>query len=145
MSKQFIKEFEVKWADVDANRHMRHTAYNDYAAHMRVKILESVNLSMSRLEKQRLGPILFREETIFHREVGMEGNITMNASLLKARKDGSRWTFVHEMFRADGIKAATIIVDGAWIDLDKRKLGIPTEEVKEMFLSIPHDEKFEWV
>lgn len=145
MSKQFIKEFEVKWADVDANRHMRHTAFNDYAAHMRVKILESVNLSMSRLEKLRMGPILFREETLFHREVGMEGSITMNVSLLKAREDGSRWTFIHEMFRADGIKAATIIVDGAWIDLDKRKLAAPPEEIARLFLGIPRSENFEWV
>lgn len=145
MSKQFLKEFEVKWADVDANRHMRHTAYNDYAVHMRVKVLESVNLSMSRLEAWGIGPILFREEVLFHREVGMEGNITMNVSLIKARKDGSRWSFNHEMFRADGIKAATITVDGAWLDLKKRKLAIPPAEMGKLFLNMPVHENFKWV
>lgn len=142
---ELVKEFEVKWADLDPNRHMRHTAYNDYAAHMRVKILEDAGLTMSKLEEMRLGPILFREETIFHREVGMEGNIKITAAVLKAREDGSRWSFIHEMFRSDGIKAATIIVDGAWIDLDKRKLGIPSKEVADQFLSMPRSEKFEWV
>ena len=28
----YTLEFNTKWADFDANRHMRHTAYNDYAA-----------------------------------------------------------------------------------------------------------------
>lgn len=36
MSKEFYKEFQVIWADMDPNRHMRHTAYNDYAAQLRV-------------------------------------------------------------------------------------------------------------
>lgn len=40
MEQPLTKEFEVKWADLDPNRHMRHSAYNDYAAHMRVKFLE---------------------------------------------------------------------------------------------------------
>lgn len=145
MKSEFIKEFEVRWADIDANRHMRHTAYNDYAAHLRVKVLESVDLSMKRLEEFRMGPILFREETIFHREVGMEGKFTMTASLLKARKDGSRWSFVHEMFRADGIKAATIIVDGAFIDLDKRKLAVPPAQASDAFLAMPRAKNFEWI
>ena len=145
MSQPLTKEFEVKWADLDPNRHMRHTAYNDYAAHMRVKILEEVGLTMSKLEELRLGPILFREETLFHREVGMEGNITMTAAVLKAREDGSRWSFIHEMYRADGVKAATIIAEGAWIDLDKRKLGVPSKELTEAFLNMPRAENFEWI
>ena len=139
------KEFEVKWADLDPNRHVRHTAYNDYAANMRIKILEEAGITMSVLEKLRLGPILFREETLFHREVGMEGNIKMTVAILKAREDGSRWSFIHQMFRSDGIKAATIIVDGAWIDLDKRKLGVPTAEIRDMFLNMPRAVNFEWV
>jgi len=143
--KIFEKQFEVKWSDLDPNRHMRHTAYNDYAAHMRVKILEEVGLTMSKLEELAIGPILFREETLFHREVGMKDNITITASLIKARKDGSRWSFYHEMFRADGIKAATIIVDGAWLDLKKRKLAIPPSGMAELFLNMPKAENFEWI
>ena len=29
--KLFTRSFEVRWADLDANRHLRHTAYLDYA------------------------------------------------------------------------------------------------------------------
>ncbi len=143
MDKPLTKEFEVKWADLDPNRHMRHSAYNDYAAHMRLKILESAGLSVKLMEELALGPILFREETKFYREVGMQGNITMTAALLKARKDGSRWSFIHEMYREDGIKAATIVVDGAWLDLKLRKLAIPSKEILDSFMSMPKAENFE--
>jgi acyl-CoA thioester hydrolase len=143
MEKPLTKEFEVKWADLDPNRHMRHSAYNDYAAHMRVKFFEEAGLTISKMEELRMGPILFREETKFYSEVGMQGNITMTAALLKARDDGSRWSFIHEMYRADGIHAATVIVDGAWLDLDKRKLYTPPSEIGELFLSMPKTEGFE--
>lgn len=139
------KRFEIKWADLDPNRHMRHTAYNDYAVHTRVKIMEEAGITMSRMEELRIGPILFREETKFYREVGMQDTITVTCQLLKAREDGSRWSFVHEVFRADGVKAAEIIVDGAWIDLDKRKLAVPSSDITEVFLAMPRAEEFEFV
>jgi acyl-CoA thioester hydrolase len=145
MDKPLTKEFEVKWADLDPNRHMRHSAYNDYAAHMRLKILESIGLTVKIMEDLSMGPILFREETKFYREVGMQGNITMTAALLKSRKDGSRWSFIHEMYREDGVKAATIVVDGAWIDMKLRKLAIPPKKVLDSFLSMPKAENFELV
>ncbi|MTI38490.1 thioesterase family protein [Fulvivirga lutimaris] len=142
MEQPLTKEFEVKWADLDPNRHMRHSAYNDYAAHMRVKILEEAGLTMAKMESLKMGPILFREETKFYREVGMEGSITITAALSKSRSDGSRWSFVHEMYRQDGIKAATIEVDGAWLDIEKRKLAIPPKEIADLFLSMPKTENF---
>ena len=142
---KLTKEFEIKWADLDPNRHMRHSAYNDYAAHMRVKILEEAGLDMQTMEELRIGPILFREETKFLREVGMQDTITVTCQLLKAREDGSRWSFVHEVIRADGVKAAEVIVDGAWIDLDKRKLAVPSKEITEVFLAMPRAEAFEFV
>jgi acyl-CoA thioester hydrolase len=145
MDKPLTKEFEVKWADLDPNRHMRHSAYNDYAAHMRLKILESIGLTVKIMEDLSMGPILFREETKFYREVGMQGNITMTAALLKSRKDGSRWSFIHEMYREDGVKAATIVVDGAWIDMKLRKLTIPPKKVLDSFLGMPKAENFELV
>ena len=143
MNEPLKKEFEVMWSDLDPNRHMRHSAYNDYAAHMRLKILEDAGLTIKVLEDLKMGPILFKEETTFYREVGMQGNITMTAALLKARSDGSRWSFIHDMYRPDGIKAATVIVHGAWLDLQKRKLAVPPAEIAQHFLDMPKAENFE--
>ena len=143
--KTFEKQFEVKWSDVDANRHLRHSAYYDYGAHMRVKILDEIGMSTQKMMELNMGPILFREEAVFLREVGMQDTITLNCKLIKAREDGSRWSFVHEVYRQDGVKSAVITVDGAWMDIIKRKLTTPPEEVVDAFLKIERTDDFSWV
>jgi acyl-CoA thioester hydrolase len=53
--------FKTRWADFDPNNHMRHTAYNDYAAETRVRFFNDNDLSLSALNKQDIGPVLFSE------------------------------------------------------------------------------------
>ena len=53
--------FDVRWADIDANSHMRHSAYYDYAAHLRVQLLKSIGMDIMTLSKLGIGPVLFRE------------------------------------------------------------------------------------
>ncbi len=139
---EFSFSFEVRWADIDANRHMRHSAYNDYAAHLRVKLLKAIDLDLARLAELNLGPVLFREETIFYRELNMGETICVDVKLQKTRPDGSRWTFVHEFKKQDDKIAARITVDGAWIDLTKRKLTTLPEQYRQNIFTIPHSDDF---
>ena len=135
-------EGKVIWSMVDANMHLRHSAYADFAAQARLEILHSTGFNADLLEKLHVGPILFREELIYMREVRPNDTIRITCALTKARKDGSRWSFKQEMFRSDGIQAAQINVDGAWIDTIKRKLvGLP-EEWATKFLDIPKSPDF---
>lgn len=138
----FSRTFEVRWADLDPNRHLRHSAYNDYAAQVRLLVLEQIGLSLDTFARYNFGPVLFREETRFLKEVGMRESITVNAQLLKARKNGSRWSVFHEFYKSNGDKAATLTVDGAWMDLQKRKLTALPEEFIEPFLNLPRADAF---
>jgi len=60
---KFEVKFNTKWSDFDPNRHMRHTAYNDYAAEVRVRFFQEHGLSINEFAKLNIGPILFKEET----------------------------------------------------------------------------------
>lgn len=140
--KEFSLVFEVRWADMDVNRHMRHSAYNDYAAHLRVKLLKEINLDLATMAELSLGPVLFREETVFFREMSLSEIICVDIKLKKARRDGSRWTFVHVFHKENGKDAAHITVDGAWMDLQKRKLTALPEQFQQALLDIPHTEGF---
>lgn len=141
----YSKTYEVKWADIDPNRHMRHSVYNDYAAQTRVSIFSDYGLSMNKIARLGYGPILFREETKFLREIILLENITVTCKLTAMRRNGSRWSFSHEIFKEDGIRAAEIFVDGAWLDLHIRKLGVPTADLLEVMNQLPKAEKFEWI
>jgi len=141
----FSLSIDVRWADVDANRHVRHSAYPDYAAHMRIRLLQAIDMDIETLAKHSLGPVLFREETIFHREAGLNETLSVNAKLQKVRQDGSRWTFVQEVFRADGKLSAVVTVDGDWIDLKKRKLCALPDQFLSSFVDIPRTEDFAFI
>lgn len=135
-------EGKVMWSQVDANMHLRHSAYADFAAQARLQILETLGFNADLLEKLKIGPILFREELIYMREVRPSDTVRITCVLTKCRKDGSRWSFRQELYRGDGIQAALINVDGAWIDTEKRKLtGLP-EEWAAKFMHIPKSDDF---
>lgn len=132
---------------MDPNRHMRHSVYNDYAAQTRVGMFTDFDLSITEIGRLGFGPVLFREETKFLREINLLEIITVTCALTTMRRDGSRWGFLHEIFKegADGIKAAQIAVDGAWLNLNKRKLGTPTPELQEVMNRFPKTPNFEWI
>ncbi|MDB5137286.1 MAG: hypothetical protein JWP37_3889 [Mucilaginibacter sp.] len=127
-------EGQVLWSQIDANQHMRHSAYADFAAQARLTMLDGLGLKPAMLFEHKIGPVLFREELIYLREVGINEYIKVTCELTRSRPDGSRWSIRHELYRSDGIKAAIINVDGAWIDMEKRKLGKLPTEISKLFM-----------
>jgi acyl-CoA thioester hydrolase len=143
--KEFKKQFQSIWANLDPNGHMRHTAYNDYAAQLRLSFFDEMGFPFNKLMEMYIGPVLFREETRFLREIRMGEKIEVGIQLLKARPDGSKWSFVHNIYKIDGTISAIIEVDGAWLDLQKRKIIVPPSEITEMLTKMPRAENFEWL
>lgn len=126
-------EGQVIWAQIDANRHLRHSAYADFCAQARSNMLQLKGFSLDRFAEAQIGPILFREELIYHREILLDEVIRVTVELSKYNKSNSRFSFRHEIYRSDGTKCATVNVDGAWMDLNLRKLTtLPSEWQKAM-------------
>lgn len=140
----FTLPIQIRWADVDQNRHLRHSVYYDYGAMARMHILYSHGLTTSKLEELKFGPILFREEAIFKREIKLEDNVVISVELLKSTEDYARWSLRHHFVKADGTLAAILNLDGAWLDLEKRKLATPNTFVQEVFAKFPKSPEFEW-
>lgn len=141
----FIKTFHVRWADLDPNGHMRHSVYNDYAAHVRVCMFEEFGFSIDRLVKIGIGPVLFREETRFLKELRMNEPFTMDCSILAMRRNGKIWTIQHIAKNEKGENACIITVDGAWLDLKERKIVPPPDELHTVIDTLPRADKFEWL
>ncbi len=135
-------EGQVLWSHIDANKHMRHSAYADLAAQARLNMLESLGLKLSTLFDHNIGPVLFREELFYLREISINDSIKVSCELTRSRRDGSRWSIRHEIFRSDGIKAAIINADGAWIDSIKRKLTVLPEELNNLFMLLPRSSDY---
>ncbi|MCP4204821.1 MAG: acyl-CoA thioesterase [bacterium] len=59
---RFAQTFHVRWADLDPNRHMRNTAYLDYATEVRFAYLAENGFPQARFAEDNFGPVIFREE-----------------------------------------------------------------------------------
>lgn len=142
----FSKPVNVRWADLDPNFHLRHSVYYDLGSQQRIEVLEQFGLTLKLMQEQHFGPILFREECVFRREIRLHDKVTITAKLAKMRQDCSRWTIQHQFLNEENNVLATLTLDGAWMDTKLRKLANPTPPiVVEVFNSFPKTEDFEWI
>ena len=140
----YLQPLDIRWADLDPNLHLRHSVYYDYGAFCRISFLNSQGLTPGFMMEHNIGPILFREESIFRKEVRLGDKLQIDLRLAGASPSFSRWTIKHNIIKNDNIVAAVITVDGAWIDIKRRKLATPPEEVFSTFNEMPRTEDFSW-
>ena len=139
----FTVNFKTKWADFDANLHMRHTAYNDYCAEARMRYFNKFGITVQSFAKDKVGPILFEENTRFLKEIHIGEDISVNLKMSGYSKNGERWKVHQEVFNTEGKLSAIITVYGAWIDLAKRKLTVPPAKIKTVFEDAEKTNDFE--
>lgn len=140
--KNIYFEGKVLWSQIDSNNHLRHSAYADFGAQARLELLKSLGFDADALEKLKIGPILFREELIYLREIRPNDTVSVTCEMTHCRRDGSRWTFTQAIYRSDGVQAATINTHGAWVDIEKRKLVPLPSDWAEKFMLIPQTADF---
>jgi acyl-CoA thioester hydrolase len=142
---KFIKQIQLRWSDLDPNFHLRHSVYYDWGAFSRIEFLNELHLTPRLMQKLHFGPIIFREECIFKKEIHFGDSITIDLKLIKARKNYSRWSIQHIIQKNDEETSAILTVDGAWINTIERKLTVPPTEAERVFSQMPVDENFLWV
>lgn len=139
----FECRFEVRWADLDGNRHVRNTAFSEYATHTRFRLLASHGFDQARLESLRFGPVMMREEVRYRREVLFGDALVVNVRCAGLSPDSSQWRVHQEVLRSDGREAAVLTIQGGWIDLDSRKPIIPPAELASVLRTLPRTRDYE--
>lgn len=128
---------QIRWADLDPNFHVRHSVYYDWGATARTQLLIQAGLTPQVMAKLHFGPILFREECTFRREIHFGDDIEIDTVLVESRPDYSRWTMRHRIMRGEEV-CATLIIEGAWLDTKIRKLTAPPEVGAAALALLPH-------
>ena len=128
---------QVLWSQIDGNMHLRHSAYADFCAQARSNMLNTMGLSLDEFNKRKIGPILFREELNYLREIRLDEIISVSTVITKYNTLNSRFSFRHEIFKENEVRAAVIDVDGAWMNLVERKLTSIPEDWNELIEKIP--------
>jgi acyl-CoA thioester hydrolase len=141
----FSRLIQIRWSDLDPNFHLRHSVYYDWGAFCRVEFLNEYGLTAEVMQKLQFGPILFKEECVFRKEIKLGDEVKMNLQLIRSRKDFSRWSIQHQVTKNGGVVCAVLTVEGAWMNIVQRKLTSPPQQVHEVFSKMPVAENFEWI
>ena len=141
----FSTEVQVRWSDLDPNFHLRHSVYYDWGAFCRIAFLNQIGLNDKLMQQLQIGPILFREECMFRKEIRLNDKVFIDLKTVAAKKDFSRFTIRHDITKNEGTLSAILTVDIAWIDIQKRKLAVLPVEVQEMLKQSPQAENFQWL
>lgn len=136
---------QVRWSDVDANYHVRHSVYYDWGAMCRMDFLTKEGLSDTVFRQLEIGPILFREESKFRREIRLNDKVRIDLRLLQAKRDFSRWSIRHTIWKDENTEAAILTVDGAFLDIRTRKLTAPPSLAFAVFSAMPQSDEFQWI
>jgi acyl-CoA thioester hydrolase len=144
VQKKFSTRISLRWADIDANFHLRHSVFYDLCAQQRMEALTSMGITLKTMQEQHYGPIIFREECTFRREIKLDDDVSIDLRIRYLSKDHSRFSFAHTFTKADGTYCATLIVEGAWMDTRLRKLIAPPALASDALHHLPRTEDFVW-
>lgn len=129
----YSKEFEIRWSDVDANRHLRNSAYFDFLSHTRMSFFKDRGFGHKQLAKLNLGPIALYEHMYYFKEVFPGKPISVTLQLKGISENGMFFEFLHNFYDDMGSNVGRCEMLGAWIDLEKRKLtSLPIELFKNI-------------
>lgn len=131
----------VRWADLDPNGHVRHSVYYDWGAMARLAFLEQQGVGVGWMSRNGIGPVLFREEAKFLREIRFGDELQIDVQLAAASADGRKWRMRHRVLRGAEL-TATLELDGAWLDLRARKIVVPPPEMVRAFEPLGRTEDF---
>lgn len=142
----YKKKLDLRWSDLDPNFHLRHSVYYDFGAQQRIELLHDLGITAAVLQREQFGPVIFREECVFKREIRLTDTVFITAAIARMREDGSRWTFQHTFIDENERVLAILSLDGAWLDTRLRKLANPTPAVVQAALAdFPKTADFTWI
>jgi acyl-CoA thioester hydrolase len=135
MPKDFVLTIVPRWADIDFNQHMRHSAFADWAAYARSEWLDSNGLNMQKLVELKVSPVMFEERTKYFKEILLGERITVDLQLAGTNHDASHWLLRHT-FRRDSTVCALHEAKGAWFNTASRRIAPPPPGLLEAYANM---------
>ncbi|MEP6465127.1 MAG: acyl-CoA thioesterase [Parafilimonas sp.] len=122
---EYRKQVEIRWSDLDPNYHLRHSCYYDFGAYCRICFLFDNGVTDKVMHEHNVGPVLFREECFFKREIVFGDKVSITLKLQSVSADFRKFTMYHEIFKNDNELAAQLTIDAAWMNTKLRKIIVP--------------------
>ena len=138
----YTKAFEIRWSDIDANKHLANSAYINFMSHTRTTFLKAHGFSIMSLSKAGLGPVVFYEHISYFKESFLGETITVGLEVSGLSEKGTFFRFKHNFYNAKGENLAFCEIFGAWMDLNTRKLAELPKDLLQLADRFPKSTDF---
>lgn len=138
----YLKEFEIRWSDVDANRHLANAAYTNFMSHARMSFLTDNGFTHKQLATYNIGPIVFYEHMYYFKEVFAGKPVRVSVEIAGMSEDLMFFEFHHNFYDSNGKNFAHCEMMGAWMDLGTRKLIPLPEELQPLLGTMYRSENY---
>lgn len=138
----YERRFEAIWADIDMNGHLRHTTYMDYATQARLSCFADHGFGLAEFARHGCGPILTREDVRYLREVRPGEIFRIRVELSGLSDDLRHFSMRSTVLRDDDVRASTIDVLGAWMDMKARRLMAAPPALVAAMAAMPRSDDF---
>lgn len=137
-----LKTFQIRWSDLDPNRHVANVSYSHFTNDTRVSYLASMGFTQEVMAVRNFGPVVFSEEFHYLSELHHGETFFVDVELLGNTSDHKFWRFSHTFFKQDGSLACYSELTFGWFNLGTRKLMMPDEDLLAALLRMPKSEKY---
>lgn len=138
----YKKEFDVRWSDLDANRHMANSAYQNFMSHTRMAFLIENNFGQLEMARYEIGPVIFNENIYYFKEIHQGKPITVSCEVTGMSEDGSLFSFGHNFYDYKGRNVARGLMTGAWMNLRERKITALHSDLFDKIKGFPKSKDF---
>ena len=139
----FERRWVAGWGHLDYTTHMRNTAFLDQSADVRMMFFSENGFPVDEFSRRKIGPVVRRDELEYFREIRLLEKFRVTLALAGLAEDGSRFMLRNEFWRADATLAAKVTSTGGWLDLARRTLVVPPENLLAALHSLPRTEDFQ--
>jgi acyl-CoA thioester hydrolase len=125
----FIKTFDIRWSDLDANRHVANISYSIFAIETRMSYFASQGFDQKAFERHQIGPVILAEHFYYLKEVLPAQKVHVDFELAGNTDDFSFCKITNSIFNHKGELA--VFNEGliAWFDLKERKIRTPPPDL----------------
>jgi acyl-CoA thioester hydrolase len=139
----YTKDFQIRWSELDANRHVANSSYADLLSETRMSYLRENGFTQMKFEEVGIGPVIFTEEFFYIREIKPNEKIKVSLELLANSESFKYIKFAHCIFNDEAKLSVYSETFFGWFSLKDRKLIVPPPLIRDILSTVSKAEHYE--
>ncbi|MDE2364281.1 MAG: thioesterase family protein [Hyphomicrobiales bacterium] len=142
MTQIFEHHTDVGWFDLDANRHMKNTAYMEKAVDCRLRFFNASGVSPDVFAKWKVAFVVVRDETTYSRELFLGDKMRVQILCGGVNEKRSRFLIVNRILTPGGEQVYEIRSMVVWLNTETRKSTTPPPDLSALIENMARTEDY---